>query len=95
VRIGSYSLEVGTPGGSLARFEPDSETKNAAALGVALEEDLGEPWAAVAVLEVEESVAAVTRRIEEADRHSRGGGRCRRAPGRRCEPTLRATWSGS
>ena len=39
VRIGGYSLEVGTQAGSFARFEPEQESENAQELAAALEEE--------------------------------------------------------
>ncbi len=68
VRIGGYSLEVGTRAGSFARFEPEQESENAQELAAALEEEPEEPAAAVAVIEeFEASAEAVTGRIEEAE----------------------------
>jgi hypothetical protein len=52
VRIGGYSLEVGAYAGSFAQFEPEQETENAPELKVE---------------EFEESAAAVTDRIEQAN----------------------------
>ena len=37
VRVGAYSLEVATLGGSFAQFEPEPEDENAGALEAALE----------------------------------------------------------
>ena len=66
VRIGGYSLEVATPAGSFARFEPEPESKNARALAAALEEEPEQrPFAAIE--EFEASAQEVTGRIEEAE----------------------------
>jgi hypothetical protein len=69
VRIGAYSLEVATLGGSFAQFEREPETDNAEALEAALEEEAGKPPAPVAALEQFETTAdEVTGRIEQADK---------------------------
>jgi hypothetical protein len=66
VRIGGYSLEVATPAGSFARFEPEQESENARALAAALEEEPQQrPFAAIE--EFEASAQEVTGRIEEAE----------------------------
>jgi uncharacterized protein DUF5979 len=65
VRIGGYSLEVGTPAGSFARFEPEKESENARALAAALEEPEERPIAAIEKFEA--SAQEVTGRIEEAE----------------------------
>ena len=66
VRIGGYSLEVGTRAGSFARFEPEKERENAQALAAALEEEPEErPFAAVEKFEA--GAQEVTGRIEEAE----------------------------
>ena len=68
VRIGGYSLEVGTHAGSFARFEPEQESENAQELTAALEEEPEQHPAAVAAIEeFEASAEAVTGRIEEAE----------------------------
>jgi hypothetical protein len=68
VRIGGYSLEVGTHAGSFAQFEPEQESENAEELAAALEAEPEEHPAAVAAIEeFEESAEAVTGRIEEAE----------------------------
>ncbi|TML33705.1 MAG: tetratricopeptide repeat protein [Actinobacteria bacterium] len=69
VRVGAYSLEVATLGGSFAQFEPEPEDENAGALEAALEAEAGRPQAAVAAVEqFEETADAVTGRIEQADK---------------------------
>jgi hypothetical protein len=66
VRIGGYSLEVGSSGASFAHFVPGEETENADELQTALgEETEDEPHAVVAF---EATASEVTGRIEEADR---------------------------
>ncbi len=68
VRIGGYSLEVGTQNGSFAQFEPEQETTNAPLLKAALAEAPEERQTAVAAVEeFQESAAAVTNRIQQAD----------------------------
>jgi Domain of unknown function (DUF5979) len=69
VRIGAYSLEVATLGGSFAQFETEPETENAQALETALEEEAGKPPAAIAAIEhFEEKADDVTGRVEQADK---------------------------
>jgi chitodextrinase len=69
VRIGAYSLEVATLGGSFAQFETEPETENAQALETALEEEAGKPPAAIAAIEhFEETADDVTGRVEQADK---------------------------
>jgi Domain of unknown function (DUF5979) len=66
VQIGGYSLEVATPAGSFARFEPEAESENARALAAALEEEPEQrPFAAIE--EFEASAQEVTGQIEEAE----------------------------
>src|SRR5919204_6264670 len=68
VRIGGYSLEVGTNAGSFAQFEPERESENARELEAALADEREErPTAVAAVEELHESAAAVTTRIEQAN----------------------------
>ena len=68
VRVGGYSLEVGTHAGSFAQFEPAQETDNADKLKAVLAEEPDEqPTMVAAVEEFEESAGAVTERIERAD----------------------------
>ena len=68
IRIGGYSLEVGTRGGSFARFEPEQESEHAAELEAALDEKPdGRAAAGTAIEEFEASAEAVTGRIEEAE----------------------------
>jgi hypothetical protein len=68
IRIGGYSLEVGTRGGSFARFEPEQESEHAAELEAALDEKPdGRAAAGTAIEEFEATAEAVTGRIEEAE----------------------------
>jgi hypothetical protein len=86
VRIGGYSLEVGTDASSFAEFEPERETQNARELKAALTEEPKErPTVVVAVEEFEESAAAVTDRIQEADKLFRSA-----AAGELLEPNILA-----
>ena len=69
VRIGGYSLEVGAYAGSFAQFEPEQETENAPELKAALAEEPKErPKAVAGLVEFEETAAAVTDRIEHANK---------------------------
>lgn len=69
VRVGAYSLEVATLGGSFAQFEPEPESQNAQALEAALEEEAGKPPAAIVAFEqLEETAEDVTGRVEQADK---------------------------
>jgi tetratricopeptide (TPR) repeat protein len=65
VRVGAYALEVGTPAGSFAQFETASERENARALAAALAAEPSRPVAAAEAFN--ESAAAVTKRVEQAD----------------------------
>ena len=68
VRVGSYALEVGTSAGSFAQFEAANETENARALAAALAAEPTQPSKPVAAAEAfNESAAAVTKRVEQAD----------------------------
>jgi tetratricopeptide (TPR) repeat protein len=66
VRIGGYSLEIGTPAASFARFEPEQESENAQELAAALEEEPEEHRFA-AIEKFEAGAQEVTGRIEEAE----------------------------
>jgi len=69
VRIGAYSLEVGSTSGSFAQFEPQGEHENANDLAAALEQEPDErPTVVAAIEEFEETADAVTGRIEQADK---------------------------
>jgi hypothetical protein len=71
LRVGSYTLEAGAPGGSFAHFEPKGESENADALRAALTARPDEAGLAViAVEKLQKSTAAVTGRIEQASRLS-------------------------
>lgn len=68
VRVGAYALEVGTPAGSFAEFDAASETENAQALATALAAEPSAPGRPVAAAEaLNESAAAVTKRVEQAE----------------------------
>src|SRR5438046_5464044 len=66
VRIGGYSLEVGSGGGSFAHFEPERETENEDELRAALAEETEDGQSAVVAFEA--NASEVTGRVEEADR---------------------------
>ncbi|MGH3024092.1 MAG: Ig-like domain-containing protein [Gaiellaceae bacterium] len=68
VRVGAYTLEIGTQAGSFAQFDAASETENAQALAAALAAEsstLSRPVAAAEAFN--DSAAAVTKRAEQAD----------------------------
>ena len=68
VRVGAYTLEVGTTAGSFAQFEPAKERENAQALAASLAAEPSRPGRPVAAVEsFNESAAAVTKRAEQAD----------------------------
>ena len=68
VRVGPYAFEVGTPAGSFAELDATGETENAEALAAALASEQSAPGGPLAAAEAfNESAAAVTKRVEQAD----------------------------
>jgi hypothetical protein len=68
VRVGVYSLDVGSRSGSFAQYEPEDERKNASALASALDtEGDDRPKPVAAIEEFQESADAVTGKVEQAD----------------------------